>query len=194
MFGFTRTLSNIGGLIKRTFPWKTLHARVFACQLGKASLQRRPFGSWSTTRLSVCRENPSNRWEKDLIMFSFFLSLNFHSLEGLPQPLQLLNHSATSPLALQTLPASLLAPSPPLAEAQLAHRGSLWHVVFQKGSIYLCTETKIICRSALESGGHIRNWTLLNVSEMWRFWIAVAVGEELKQQQQKLAAGFQSWL
>lgn len=33
------------------------------------------------TRLSVYRENASNRWETDLIMFSFFS--NFHSLEGL---------------------------------------------------------------------------------------------------------------
>lgn len=48
----------------------------FTCQLWTSS---RPVGSWFLTRLSVCRANTSDRWETDLIMFSFFS--NFHSLE-----------------------------------------------------------------------------------------------------------------
>lgn len=45
--------------------------------------QKLPVGSRFLTLLSVYRENVSNHWETDLIMFAFlFLFFNFHSLHG----------------------------------------------------------------------------------------------------------------
>lgn len=51
-------------------------------------------GAWIWTLLSPCRENATNHWETDLIMFAFFFLFffspqSFHSLEGFHQSLLL---------------------------------------------------------------------------------------------------------
>lgn len=55
----------------QTWPYLTYHLIIVQCGNGTCS-QYDSRGSGSTTRLSGYRENAGNRWETDLIMFSFF--------------------------------------------------------------------------------------------------------------------------
>lgn len=55
----------------QTWPYLTYHLIIVQCGNGTCS-QYDSRGSGSTTRLSGYRENTGNRWETDLIMFSFF--------------------------------------------------------------------------------------------------------------------------
>jgi len=102
------------------------------------------------SRLSVCRENPSDRWETDLIMLSFFqFPFSGRFVLGLSsfEPQRFISPQTRSPLA----------------SAQLAHPLSLWHLHSSRSALFVY----VLNQNQLSSHSKLGRWIRTTDDALW---------------------------